>query len=129
MKGNIDILYNNGDVLIKVLDGLSSETLFETKIDPETFLQASMGRLSRTKVEYEHGELSRIGKKMVVEKLVFEVPKRAQFRDIGEVIELANAACPEGWIHDGTFNSQGSFFHEKGVDYAKTVMRQWVDVE
>jgi hypothetical protein len=44
-------------------------------------------------------------------------------------IEEAQRICPAGWTPDLSFSSQNSFFKRDGKQFARTIIRRWVDKE
>ena len=124
----ITILINQDYTMIELYDNTSATCFAEIKLTPAQ-LSSALSRLGHTPCEIEVFELEKLNKKHEVGKLEFEIPEkytyaRAEKKD--ELKELANKACPEGWVLANSFNSQDSFFHKDGKYYARCIIRRWV---
>ena len=71
--------------------------------------------------------LGRVGMKREHKTLEFRISKDIAYEDRKDMAyELALENCPEGWVPDKYFSSQGSFFNKDGVEMARTTIRRWV---
>ena len=61
---SFNIRYRDGKVRIEVTDCESRVNLISMAIDSDVFLNASMGQLANERVNYSHGDLTLIGKKI-----------------------------------------------------------------
>lgn len=112
---------------IELHDKVSGICMFRGDMTPENTLSL-MGRLSHTPVKGYLGNLSHVGKKLVMDKLEFELPEDADYSTEKEMARtLAKAICPVGWTPDMYFGSQNSFFTKDGKRYARTIIRSYVD--
>lgn len=117
--------YENRDIEIEVEDAISSCTFLKLRIKPEDFT-AMLGRLSNVEVDMEVASLDRVGKKMIMDILEFEMPEYVSWKDKQKSArEQANKKCPVGWVFDSGFNSQDSFFMKDDKAYARCTIRKW----
>lgn len=132
----LTILFGNGTsntselgVVIKIEDGKSSNRVMNIFITPDQWMQL-ISRLSAVSCDVEITDIpERINKKMENKKFHFEFDYEGLNHDARSDLatEVADEKCPNGWISDGYFNSQGSFYIKDGVQMAQTTIRRWVD--
>jgi len=128
IEGRISILVSSDRIDIEIEDSLSGESLAEVTLTPEVFC-AALGRLVMNKCDVKTGDLSKVGKKMKVDKFTFPIPEDADYSTEKEIAKsIAQDNCPEGWEADSYFNSQDSFFNEDGRRWARCTMRKWIAV-
>jgi hypothetical protein len=131
VSGDISILWDsqNKDISIEIEDRESSSLISLITLSAEDFCHAALGRLAKVKCNVGVGELEKVGKKMIIDRLKFEIPKELwQRKEMKEVAEkLAVEKCLEGWKCDLYFDSQDSFFTEDGKQFAQCTIRKWVD--
>lgn len=129
IEAQIDIIASYDDaIVINIRDKASNTVFIEMVMTREQFINATMNRLGCTAVkEAEVNHLDRVGKKMEMGTLTFEVPDRGYQEDnLPEVIKLAYKHCPDGWKPDTSFSSKGSFYRgDDGKRYARTTIRRW----
>ena len=128
--GRVSILFSDEGLTIRLQDDNSSLNVVEINLDAKQTCQA-LSRLSHTHCKFEAFGIENLGKDMQHVSLEFSYgDDELSNRPTAEVLkELADKACPEGWVHDNYFNSQGSFFRRDGKAMARTRMRRWVDSE
>lgn len=73
----------------------------------------------------EYGNLSRVGKKLVLDNIKFEMPvcdynKRNEIA-YSKAVEL----CPEGWQVDNYFGSKNNWFNKDNKNYCNATIRKW----
>lgn len=128
-NGNITFLINEEGAELDIQDEISREHVIKIRLTASD-LCAIMGRHAYHPCNIEYGNLERVGKKLVVDQLVFEVNKwfynYRKEEDLAELNELADKACPEGWIADRYYGSQNSFFTVGEKHYARVTIRKWV---
>ncbi len=134
-KGRLSISGpSSGDVRIEVRCESSHQRFLEIKISHEELMQAIMG-LAERPMEFETGDLSRVGKKIVSEDITVEVGKADDIeykqRHPRAIVAIAKF-CKERSKKDGvhwvgsTYLGSKSSFHEKdGILYANTDMCRW----
>lgn len=125
-NGQITILFNENGLNIEVYDQLSRECIVEINLDKDQTCEA-LSRVAYTPCMLRTGHLDRVGKKMLMDKLIFEIPYKGY--DVNKKVEIAireaNIFCPEGWEPDKYYVSKDSFFTEDGKQYARTTIRRW----
>jgi hypothetical protein len=125
INGNLSILVSKECTRIEIKDSDAGTRFLSIKLDPETFC-ALLGRLADVSVELEVRGLEKVGKKMEIDKLEFEIPPHDYASKDHLAIEEAKRVSPAGWIPDGYFNSQDSYFSIDGKDMARCTIRRWV---
>jgi len=128
IEAQIDIRASYDDaILIEVRDKASGNIFLSMTMTREQFINATMNRLGCTEVkEAKVRHLERVGKEMEMGTLTFEIPDFGYKGNLTETIKLAHKHCPDGWIPDVSFSSQGSFFTgDDGKKYARTTIRRW----
>ncbi len=126
----VTILFSNEGMTIQLEDRDSGITFCEVEATPE----------ETTKILGRHGMASvkdctvyspeKIGKVLEMDTLEFEMPEKCEYGDKVRVAKsIAKEKCPNGWIEDAYFNSQRSFFRKDGKDYARTLLRRWVEAK
>lgn len=128
MDCKITFLVNyDQDTTIQLHDPVSSITFAEVHLTNDQLAMA-LSRLGYTPCKIELRGLDKVGKKMIVDKLEFEMPLYT-FSTRKEIAYAeADRVCPEGWEADLYFGSQNSFFKKDGKEYARTTIRKWIDV-
>lgn len=120
----------DADLTIILYDNDAHIQFAEIFLTPEQFV-AAMSRLEQVECEINIFGLENIGKLRVMQPIEFSLGVKS-IVGIKEK-ELAQAIlkdkCPEGWIPEGYFNSQNSFFNKDGEIWARTHIHKWVDIE
>lgn len=121
--------HQDGSVTIEIEDRTSSTSFVTITMTAEQFIGAAMGRLGASQCECEVNHLERVGKKMEMSKLKFEI----QDCDYGDrdaaAVVAANRECPAGWTPDLYFGSQNSFYRDGDKQMAQCTIRRLVAVE
>ncbi len=131
INGKITLLCEGDSVKLELHDDDSSITFVRVELTTKQFTQA-LGRLAHTPCKsMEVRGLERVGTKMENKEFIFEVPEelpyeRAERNKI--LIPILYKIIPESWIADMGFNSQNSFFMNKGKNFASTTIRRWVKI-
>ena len=132
-KMNIDvkvtILLDEAGLRIQLTDANSGVRFCNVKLHPKAAC-AAMGRLSQTPGKAEIYGLENVGKYLIFETLIFEMPEHDEY-DCGEdtreiAAREAERLCPEGWTPDKSFNSQDTFWKDGDKRMAKTTIRSYV---
>lgn len=116
------------EVTIEVVDELSGCTFLKIEMTPDQFVEAAMGRLGRQKCDCSIDRLHLVGKKLEIDKIRIEMPECGYDEREKIAMGIAEKECPEGWISDGYFRSQGSFYRSGNKNMAQCTIRRWVDV-
>lgn len=116
----------DGKVKIEVRDADSGTLFCEIAMTDSQFIEAAMGGLAQQECECEVFNLERVGKKMEMDTLTFEMPKVEYDERDFAANTAAVAACPAGWVPDLYFGSQTSFFRDGEKQMARTTIRRWV---
>jgi len=129
-KGNLTISRPQGRgpevMTIRVNDAASRVCVCEVSIGLAEFIKCLTG-LAHTEMEFNHGDLSKVGKKMEHRKISVKI-KDYDFSNRKEVAtKAALENTPEGWEPDCYFSSQDSFYTKDGEDYARCMIRRWVN--
>ena len=117
----------DGKVRIEIRDEESGTMFCEIVMTDSQFIEAAMGGLAQQECECEVFNLDRVGKKMEMDTLEFEMPEVTTYaqRD-GVAKALAAANCHAGWTPDLYFGGQKSFFKDGEKQMARTTIRRWV---
>jgi hypothetical protein len=129
LKGKISILINREYTTIEIEDDLASTTFVKARLTPEQ-LSAVLSRQARIDCELEIRGLEKIGKKHENKYFEFEIQKGLRDSKYSESLRtiaqnLLNNQ-DEGWIAEGYFSSQNSFFEKDGKQYARCTIRRWI---
>jgi len=122
--GRITILFDDEGLTIELRDNDSATTFAKARLNPKGAVQA-MSRLGHTHCELEVFDLDKLGKKMEIDKLEFQMTTKDYTKTRQVARELAIMVCPKGWEPDLSFNSQNSFFYKDDLYFARTTIRRW----
>lgn len=129
IEGKITILINQDYTRIELYDNKAGITFVEVTLTPEQ-LSSALSRLAYTGCDIDVHSLDKLGKKVEYKKIVFEIPKELEYaRDSNELKKLAQDFLDisnEGWISDGYFGSQDSFYSKGDKYYARCGARRWI---
>ena len=121
----ITILIGVEHTTIEVKDGDASITFLRLKLTPDQ-LSAALGRQGYVECECEVHGLDLIGKKSEHKAFEFIMPPADFFNRVEIARKEAERLCPDGWMSDGYFSSQDSFFTKDGKNMARVIIRRWV---
>lgn len=124
MKVDAKLSISIGDekTIITIRDCKSNIQFLELVVDNNMLLRA-LGRFGLVECDCELRGLENVGKKLVIDSMVFIVPRHD--KDLAG--EIADECCPAGWIPDKSFSAQDSFLYKDGKIFAKTTIRKWVE--
>ncbi len=126
LEGRISMLVNREETTIKIKDDKANVTLAVVSLTPEQ-LSMILSRQVDVECEIEVGNLSKIGKTHECKSFEFEIPSEIRGRKSdSELQEIAQSQLSDGWVADGYFGSQNSFFAKDGKQYARCTIRHWV---
>lgn len=129
--GRIQIHYDRDKnrMTIDLVDRKSTHVPFaQVTLTFDNFCQAlsSMALVECVDITLEN--LERVGKKLITEGMCFKMPKDTPYnKEVAK--KIAEALCPKGWKSDTTFSSRDSFFEKGGTNFARTIIRKWVEEE
>lgn len=123
LQGKITILINLEYTTIELTDELSGVKFAEIKLTPDQ-LNSALSRLAYTECEMDIRGLDKIGKKHERKKFEFQLPE--DMRGYGSLQEVCQNKLTDGWICEGYFNSQDSFFERNGRKWARCIICRWV---
>jgi len=129
IDSNIDILYSNGVINIRLYDDNAGVKFIDLELSPEDFCDATMGRLSRLRCKAEVSNLDKVGKTLKIDHITYKIDNNTIYNnDKREELARTKAIenCPEGWTPDLYFGSQNSFTHKGDELWAKCIIRKWV---
>ena len=131
IKGNITITRpqcGNGDeyILIKLKDCDAVLNILEIKMSYSDFTKAITG-LSSVECSFTARKLENVGKKRVMEEIVFEFKDDNYEGRKERAYDLAREIAGPEWEVDSYFGSQKSFFTKNGIEMARTNIKKWVD--
>lgn len=128
INASLTLLFNEDGLRIEIRDSDASSILFQGNLTPECSCQA-LSRLMNVPIEKaEVFNLERAGKKL--EHKMFEFFMGGDFHNERDrAVEMIASRCPEGWVPDMGFSSQGSFFRKDEERWARTTIRRWVEQE
>ena len=122
----ITILVDSDKIKIELEDNKASIRLIEIELTPKNFC-AALGRLSMVPCKAEISpSFNLINKKMEVDKFEFAMPDHNLSNAQEVAREESRRLCIKGWVPDHYFNSQSSFFHKDGKEFARVTIRRWV---
>lgn len=124
----IDDSYDHNEVRFDIKDEDSGITFVKWSMTHVNFCKA-LGKLAVVECkELEVFELDKLGKKQEHKKFEFELLGYTGFGDRIQVAkELVTKVCPKGWIPDLYFNRQSSFFAKDDEQWARCIIRRWID--
>jgi hypothetical protein len=126
IKGNISILINQEHTTIEIHDADASIKFLSIQLSPEQ-LSSALSRLSQVPCVIDLHGLDKIGKKMEHKIFAFKISKEINnSRHAEKLREIAQSLLTDGWIAEGYFASQNTFFERGGKQYARCVIRRWV---
>lgn len=121
------LLINRDHVRLEIRDNASRVTFVRAILSPDSFMRM-MSNQADVKVEgVEIRGLEKLGKEMENKTFEFELPETTWSNQDEIACKRAAEVCPEGWIPDLHFSSQGSFFIKDGVSMARCTIRRWID--
>jgi len=126
LKGKITILVGREDTTIEVVDANANTTFLKVILTPEE-LSMALSRQAYVPCEIEVAGLERVGKKHEHKNFEFEIPKElASSSKEKELQSLAQSQLTDGWIAEGYFSSQSSFFKKDYKQFARCTIRRYV---
>ena len=130
IDAQVTILCSGDKVELWVEDKDSHNQFLALEMSAEAFT-AALGRLAARPAKAIVRGLDKIG--MVQENKTWEfqvtdITYKGSFyhERLGLAESIAKQNCPEGWVADMGFNSQGSFFRKGEEEWARTTIRRWV---
>ena len=125
-KITISLTRSDGVAVINLRDKNASIGFAEVEMTPLQFYKALSG-LAGVDCDIELGGLDKLGKMMEHKYLEFKMPPSDYHNREAIAIQEAINKCPkDGWIADGYFRSQNSFFRKDGEEWARCTIRRWV---
>lgn len=128
INGKITFLVGQEQTTIELIDDNASTTFAKITLTPEQ-LSSALSRIAYTECDIEVFGLDKLGKRMEHKKFDFEIPKDIDKKELVKLSQELIDKENEGWISDGYFSSQDSFFQKDGKNYARCMVRRWVDIE
>lgn len=130
-NASITILVGIEETTIEIKDQDSLTTFVKCRLTPDQ-LSSALSRLMATPCEVEVLGLDRVGKKQENKRFEFRIPAdKSGGRNSDALYELAKKALKESgmeeWVPDKYFSSQDSFFMIDKINYARCVIRRWLD--
>jgi len=126
LKGKISMFIGVEETTIRIQDENSNIEFVEITLTPAQ-LSSALSRLAYTPCNIEVRGLDRVGKKHENKEFEFEISEKlSRERKTEQLREIAQSMLTDGWIAEGYFNSQNSFFTKDGVSYARCTIRRWV---
>ncbi len=126
INASITILGDKDKVIIEVQDENASTKFLEIRMSPESFVNATMGRLALTRCTAEVSSLEKIGKKMEHKPFEFRMPIFIGANRGLTTRAQVKLVSPIGWEPDLYFSNRDSFFTKDGEEWARTTIRRWV---
>lgn len=126
LNGKISLLIGREETTIEIEDANANTTFLKVKLTSEQ-LSMALSRQAYVPCELEVAGLDRVGKKHEHTQFEFEIPKElANSKYEKELQELAQSKLTDGWIAEGYFSSQSTFFKKDDVQYARCTIRRYV---
>lgn len=125
LKGKISILINREHTTIEIEDDNANAMFLTIKLTPEQLSEA-LSRTMCVDCEIEVKGLEKVGKTHENKTFEFEIPKElASSRNEIKLQELAQNLLTDGWLAEGYFSSQNSFFMKDNKQMARCTIRRW----
>ena len=125
LKGKISILINREYTTIEIEDDNANARFLTIKLTPEQLSEA-LSRTMCVDCEIEVKGLEKVGKTHENKSFEFEIPKElASSRNENQLQTIVQSLLTDGWISDGYFSSQNSFFVRDGQQMARCTIRRW----
>lgn len=126
LQGKISFLINKGYSIIEIEDDEANTTFLIVKLTEEQ-LVACLSRQGYVDCELEVSGLDRVGKKHENKIFEFEIPKELHGSSNEKELQvMAQSKLTDGWIAEGYFSSQNSFFSKDGKQYARCTIRRYI---
>lgn len=126
LKGKITIRINRDETTIEIEDDVANTTFVIVRLTPEQ-LSTALSRQAYVDCELEVAGLDRVGTRHENETFEFEIPEAlASSSKTEELQKIAQSKLTDGWIAEGYFASQNTFFKKEGVQYARCTIRRYV---
>lgn len=125
LEGRITILVDGNKTTVELRDEASRVRFARVELTPSEFCQL-LSRTVEVDCKIEIAGLEKIGKKLTVDHLIFEMPEDSERSNREEIARrLAVELCPEGWTPDPYFESRDSFLYKDGKTWARAIIRKW----
>lgn len=125
----IDIFIGQDSTTINIYDRDAGIEFLEVTLTPEQLSQA-LSRLSHTPCTVQVRGIDKIGKKQEMKPLEFPFAVKGNWMDRSDLAaKESQKYADDGWVSDGYFGSQGSFFKKDGQEWARTTQRRWVEIK
>jgi len=118
-------------IRVSIRDETSSTNFTEIQLSLADFALCVTG-LSCMKGEGSVRNLDRVGKRMEMEHISFEIPdclyeeRKEVAKKHGDKYLVDKGLSRSGWIVSDSFNSQNSFYNKDDKHYARATIRRWV---
>lgn len=123
-QATISILVGSEETTIELHDKKSGTLFCRATLTPEA-LSKCLSRTAYVECKVVVAGLDNLNKKLVVDKLEFEISKTSYEKKKDNAYDTALIACPPGWEVDNYFGSQTSFFTKDGKNYARATIRKY----
>jgi len=125
LKGKISILINREHTTIEIEDENANARFLTIKLTPEQLSEA-LSRTMCVNCEIEVRGLEKVGKTHENKSFEFEIPKElASSKHSDNLQEISQSLLTDGWISEGYFSSQNSFFIRDDKQMARCTIRRW----
>lgn len=131
INAKIDLFIGRDHTAIRIHDDDAGICFVEVRLSPEQTVEA-LSRLSHTNcLSCDVRGVERLGKRMEHKTIEAVIPDRLFRRtEREEFARLAiDKVCPEGWEPDHYYGSQDSFYSKDGKQYARCIIRRWVEID
>lgn len=126
LQGKITFLINPDGATIEIEDDKANTTFLTVNLTPSQ-LMACLSRQGYVDCELDIKGLDRVGKTHEAKEFTIEIPEKlnnsSHQDDLQKIIQ---SQLTDGWIADGYFGSQNSFFRKDGKQYARCIIRRYV---
>jgi hypothetical protein len=126
IDGKITLLFDPDRGLNIEIEDANARTTFVKLNVKNSDVTKLMSRQAMIPCSLEIRDLKCVGKIHKCKKFDFEIPEKLSIRENREkLIKYSEKFIPKGWIPDGYYNSQDSFYTENGKHFARVVIRKW----
>lgn len=128
LKASVTFLVGTELTRLEISDELSGAEIVHVDITPGELIRL-LSRQANVKCGMQLFDVNSLkwGKKQEHATHEFEIPFEPWRQDKEELHLLCKLTCPDGWEPDYYFSSQNSFFTKDGKNFARTIIRRWVN--
>lgn len=129
LQGKISFFINREITTIEIEDDKANTVFLNVKLTPEQ-LVACLSRQGYVDCSLEVQGLDRVGKTHEHQNYEFEIPDNlngsSHEKELQAMAQKQLDVLGDGWIAEGYFSSQHSFFKKEGKPHARCTIRRYI---